>query len=275
VTPPAPAARFRFAAQVAQPEQDLDLACAALLVAVEEYPQLAVEPYLQRLDLYAERTKDRLADETAPLLVLQAMSRLLFEEEGFRGNTEAYYDPRNSYLNDVLDRRLGIPLTLSLVYLEIGWRLGLPLTGVNFPGHFLVRYAGEAIQVLVDPFHGGRISFEDQAQELLDKAYGGTVPMQPGFLRPAGKKDILLRLLANLKGIHVNARDDAAALSAVERMLLIRPDAADEVRDQGFLLARLGRDEAALESLERYLDLEPAATDAVRVRMLIRQLKEA
>jgi regulator of sirC expression with transglutaminase-like and TPR domain len=274
VTAPARTARFRFAEEVARPEAELNLACAALLVAAEAYPQLAVEPYLQRLDMLAERAMDRLDEERAPLLVLQAMSRLLFEEEQFRGNAEAYYDPRNSFLNDVLDRRTGIPITLSIVYLEIGWRLGLPLQGVNFPAHFLVRFEGEAIRVLVDPFHGGRISFEDQAQDLLDRAYGGAVRMQPGFLRPAGKKDILLRLLANLKGLYVNARDDASALGAIERMLLIRPDAADEVRDQGMILARLGRADAAVESLERYLDLEPAATDAARVRLLIRELRE-
>src|SRR5690606_3987612 len=117
-----------------------------------------------RLDLLAERVKDRLSEESAPPVVLQEVGRVLFEEEGFRGNAEAYYDPRNSFLNDVLDRRLGIPLTLSIVYLEVSWRLGLPVEGVNFPNHFLVRYRGEALSLLVDPFQRGEIRFEDQAQ---------------------------------------------------------------------------------------------------------------
>ena len=156
---PARSARARFADELARAEPEVDLARAALLVAAEEYPQLAPEPYLQRLDVFAERVRDRLSEESAPLVVLQELARVLFEEEKLRGNQEAYYDPRNSFLNDVLDRRLGIPLTLSIVYLEVGWRLGLPLQGVNFPGHFLVRFEGEALRLLIDPFQRGLIRF--------------------------------------------------------------------------------------------------------------------
>lgn len=271
-TAPAPAPRSRFAAVVAQQEEEIDLALAALLVAAEEYPQLLPEPYLRRLDLLAERVRDRLDEETAPLLILQELSRVLFEEEGFRGNAEAYYDPRNSFLNDVLDRRVGVPLTLSLLYLEVGWRLGLPLHGVNFPGHFLVRYDGEAVQLLVDPFQRGEIRFQDEAQELLDRVYGGTVSLQPSYLRPAGRKDILVRLLSNLKGIYLNTRDDRRALAATERILLVRPDAAEEVRDRGMLLARLGFADDAVQELRDYLARAPAADDADRVRLLIREL---
>src|SRR5512146_524897 len=201
-------------------EEELDLATGALLIAAEEYAQLPAEPYLRRLDVLAERVHDRLSDETAPLVLLQELSRVLFEEEGFRGNAEAYYDPRNSFLNDVLDRRLGIPITLSVVYLEVGWRLGLPLVGVNCPGHFLVRYEGEAVRMLVDPFQAGELKFEDEAQTLLDRVYGGSVPLQADYLRPATKKDIVARILANLKSIYVNAHDDARALSAVDRLLV-------------------------------------------------------
>ncbi len=272
MTVPAPSPRSRLAELLAQSDVGLDLARAALLVAAEEYPQLTPEPYLRRLDLLAERVKDRLADEIASPVVLQEMSRVLFEEEGFRGNAEAYYDPRNSFLNDVLDRRLGIPLTLSLVFLEVGWRLGLPLVGVNFPGHFLVRYEGVALRLLVDPFQRGEIRFEDQAQELLDRVYGGAVTLQSDYLRSAGKKEILVRLLSNLKGIYLNARDDARALSAVERIILIRPSAMDEVRDRGMLLARTGRVDEAITDLERYLDHAPSAADAQRVKLLIAEL---
>lgn len=269
---PAPSARSRFTAVVAQPEADVELALAALLIAAEEYPQLLPEPYLRRLDLLAERVRDRLNNENAPPVVLQELSRVLFQEEGFRGNAEAYYDPRNSFLNDVLDRRLGIPLTLSILYLEVGWRLGLPLHGVNFPGHFLVRYDGEALKLLVDPFQGGVIRFEDEAQDLLDRVYGGTVTLQPSYLRPADRKDIIVRLLANLKGIYLNTSDDRRALAATERILLVRPDAAEEVRDRGMLLARLGFADEALQELREYLMRAPAADDAERVRLLIREL---
>ncbi|HSL68833.1 MAG TPA: transglutaminase-like domain-containing protein [Longimicrobiales bacterium] len=267
--------RERFTASVSANEAKLNLAEAALLVAAEEYPQLTPEPYLQRLDLLAERVKDRLADEGAPPVVLNEISKLLFEEEGFRGNTEAYYDPRNSFLNDVLDRRLGIPLTLGIVFLEIGWRLGLPLRGVNFPGHFLLRYEGEAFRLLVDPFHGGQIRFEDQAQELLDRVYGGSVPMQPDYLRGASKPDILVRLLANLKTIYLNTRDDAKALAAIDRILLIRPEAADEIRDRGMVLARTGQIDEAIQALTRYLEIMPAAPDASRVKLLLEELTKS
>lgn len=269
---PARSVRSLFAEAVTGPEETLDLATAALLVAAEEYPQLTPAPYLRRLDVLAERVYDRRGQETAPLLVLEELSRILFQEEGFRGNVDSYYDPRNSFLNDVLDRRLGIPLTLSLVTLEVGWRLQLPLEGVNFPGHFLVRYAGEAVRLLVDPFQGGVIRFEDQAQELLDGVYGGAVQLRPEYLRPAGRRDILVRLLANLKGVYLNTRREQKALAAIERILLIHPDAAGEVRDRGMLLARLGRVAEAREDLERYLGVAPEAEDAGRVRLLLREL---
>lgn len=253
-------------------EEQFDLARAALVVAETEYPQLIPDPYLQRLDLYAEMVKDRLANENAPPVLLGEISKVLFDEEQFRGNAEAYYDPRNSFLNDVLDRKLGIPITLSIVYLEVGWRLGLSLEGVNFPGHFLVRYEGEAVRLLVDPFQHGVIRFEDEAQDLLDRVYGGTVKLQQTYLRPASKHDIVVRLLTNLKAIYLNARDDERALSAVQRILLLRPDAPEEVRDLGMILARRGHSRQAIEQLERYLEITPAASDAQRIRILIDEL---
>lgn len=270
---PAPTARSRFAALVARPEPELDVALAALLIAAEEYPQLAPEPYLHRLDLLSERVRDKLGDETAPVVVLQEMSRVLFEEEGFRGNSEAYFDPRNSFLNDVLDRRVGIPITLSILYLEVGWRLGLPLEGVNFPGHFLVRYRGEALRLLVDPFQNGLIRFEDEAQDLLDSVYGGSVPMKPSFLRSADRRDIVVRLLSNLKTIYTNLRDDPRTLAAIDRILLVRPDSAEDVRDRGMTLARLGDDIAAAAALREYLALAPEAADAGRVKLLLEKLE--
>jgi len=272
---PAPSIRSRFAAAVDRPDPAIDLAEAALLVAAEEYPQLAIEPYLRRLDLLAEQVRDRLSDETAHLVVLHELNRVLFEQQGLRGNDEAYYDPRNSFLNDVLDRRLGIPLTLSIVYLEVGWRLGLPLEGLGFPGHFLVRFEGEVGGLLIDPFDGGRIRFEDEAQELLDRVYGGMVRVKPEFTTPSTRREILERLLRNLKGIYLNARDDRRALAVIERLLIVQPDAAQEMRDRGIMLARIGRFDEAIEDLERYLDFAPGAPDARKVRDYIGRLAEA
>ena len=267
--------RDRLAEMASRPESRIDLAAAALLIAAEEYPQLPLGPYLRRLELLADRVGDRLSGETAPAIVLQELCRVLFREEGFRGNADAYYDPRNSFLNDVLDRRLGIPITLGLVMLEVGWRVGLPLSGINFPGHFLVRYDGEVARLLIDPFDGGRVRWEDEGQELLDRVYGGMVRMREEFLRPATRADILARVLTNLKGVYLNARDDARALSTVDRILLFRPGAAVELRDRGLLLARSGRADEAVADLERYLDFAPAAPDAQRVRSLIRELSRA
>ena len=269
---PAKSARSRLERLVELPDPEIDLALGALLIAGEEYPQLAPELYLRRLDLLAERVRDRLADETAPLLVLQEASRVLFEEEGFRGNAEAYYDPRNSFLNDVLDRRLGIPLTLSIVFLEVCWRLGLPLQGINFPGHFLVRFEGSAFRLLIDPFQKGEIRFEDQAQDLLDRVYGRSIRLRPEYLRAASRRDMLVRILANLKSIYLNARDDTRALAAIDRIIMIRPAAADEVRDRGMLLARIGRGAEAITDLRNYLSAIPDAPDAERVRILLDEL---
>lgn len=272
---PAHGARSRFAAAVAGPDEGIDLGEAALLVAAQEYPQLAVEPYLRRLDVLAERAHDRLANERAPLIVLQELKRVLFDEEALIGNQAAYYDPRNSYLNDVLDRKLGIPISLGIVVLEVGRRLRLPLEGLGFPGHFLVRYRGEAMSLLIDPFDGGRIRFEDQAQEMLDRTYGGMVTVKPEFMRAVSRREIVERLLRNLKGIHLNAKDDRRALAVIELLLVLRPDARQEVRDRGIMLARIGRYDEAIEQLELYLVHAPGATDAPRVREYILRLSEA
>ena len=272
---PSLSARSRFAAAVAGPDDRIDLAEAALLIAAQEYPQLALEPYLRRLDMLAERVNDRLANETAPPVVLGELTRVLFEEEGLRGNEAAYYDPRNSFLNDVLDRKLGIPITLGVVVLEVGRRLGLPLEGLGFPGHFIVRYRGEAVSLLIDPFDKGRIRFEDQAQELLDRVYGGMVQLKPEFMRAVGRREILERMLRNLKGIYLNAKEDFRALGVIELLLVLRPEARGEVRDRGIMLARIGRYDEAIEQLEMYLDFAPAATDAPRVRDYIMRLNEA
>ena len=160
---------------------------------------------------------------------------------------------------------MGIPLSLGIVLLEVGWRLGLPLVGVNFPGHFLVRFKGDAIALLIDPYDGGAVRFEDEAQELLDRVYGGTIRVKDSFLNPATKREMLVRLLMNLKSLYLNERDHSRALAAVERILLIRPISAGEIRDRGVILARLGRKEEALAQLEAYLNVAPEAADSPRI----------
>jgi len=265
--------RQRFATEVRKSQEDMSLALAALLVAQEEYPQLPVDRYLARLDLLAEETKDRLDGETAPLLVMQELLSTLYRRHHFRGNREAYYDPRNSFLNDVLDRGLGVPLTLGIVLLEVGWRLGLPLEGVNFPGHFLVRFQGDAVNFLIDPYDGGALRFEDQAQELLDRVYGGMVRVHDSFLKTARRQEMIVRLLTNLKSLYLNVRDLPRALAAVERILLLRPIASAEIRDRGVILARMGKKDEALEQLEAYLSVAPEAADSQRIKGMVEGLK--
>lgn len=265
--------RHRLADELSRSEAELDLGRASLLIAAEEYPQLSVDLYVARLDQVAEEVKDRLANETAPLVVLQDLLKTLYERRKFGGNRTAYYDPRNSFLNDVLDRGVGIPLTLGIVLLEIGWRLGLPLEGVNFPGHFLVRYAGSEVRLLIDPFDRGEIRFEDEAQKLLDQAYGGAVSMREEFLRSASKRDMLARLLTNLKGIYSKIGDDHRALGVVERLLMISPTSPTESRARGILLARLGRHEDAAQQLEAYLRVSPSADDRGHVQEIVRELR--
>jgi regulator of sirC expression with transglutaminase-like and TPR domain len=266
--------RRLLADEIALPESEMNLARAALLVAKEEYPQLSVELYLARLDQLAEEVKDRLANETAPLVILDELVATLFVRRKLTGNRKAYYDPRNSFLNDVLDRGLGIPLTLGIVILEVGWRLGLPLEGVGFPNHFLVRYKGDALDLLIDPFDSGKVRFEDEAQELLDRAYGGAVRLRDSFMRRADRRDLLVRLLANLKGVYLNKGDHRRALAAVERILLVIPMAPAENRSRGVLLARLGRHDEAVEQLEDYLQASRGAADAPRIGKMLRDLRE-
>ena len=273
MTAPAVPPRRAFVREVDQASEQVDLAGAALLIAKEEYPQLSIERHLGRLDQLAEEVRDRLGNEGAPLIVFQELLHTLYQRNGFRGNREAYYDPRNSLLSDVLDQRKGIPLTLGIIVLEVGWRLGLPLEGVNFPGHFLVRFPGTTIRLLVDPFDTGRIWFEEQAQELLDRVYGGMVRVRPRFLKPAGKREMLVRLLANLKGIYLNVQDNDRALAAIERILVIHPTAAGQIRDRGTLLARMGRADEALAQLQWYLDYAPEASDARQIRSLVEELR--
>jgi regulator of sirC expression with transglutaminase-like and TPR domain len=270
---PAWSSRQEFTRELERPDEEMNLARAALLVAREEYVQLPVERYLLRLDLLAEETRDRLGSESVPPVVLAEAIRHLFAVRKLRGNREQYHDPRNSFLNDVLDRGLGIPLTLGMVLLEVGWRLGLPLEGVNFPGHFMVRYRGDAVTFLIDPFHGGMIRSRKEVRQILNQQRGGRPRLERRHFKTASRRDMIVRLLLNLKGIYHRAGDDTRALAAVERILVVRPTARVQIRDRGYLLARLGRADEAVTQLETYLAFAPNADDVGRVEALVQELR--
>jgi regulator of sirC expression with transglutaminase-like and TPR domain len=267
-------ARERFAQLVSNSDDDFDLAEAALLIAQGAQPELDIVAYLHRLDALASIVQRRLPETPEASAIIDQLNQLLFQEEKLSGNVTDYYDPRNSFLNEVLDRKTGIPITLSVIYLEVGRRLGLPLVGVGFPGHFLVKYAGPDGEVVLDPFYGGmRLSHEHLAQKL-QKMYGDGNPFLgqiPQLLTPASKREILVRMLRNLKGVYLQQNDFSRGLQAIEWILLVDPTLAVEIRDRGAVYQRLGHLQAASQDFRQYLQLAPQAPDAEAIRgMLVR-----
>jgi regulator of sirC expression with transglutaminase-like and TPR domain len=256
-------ARSRFAAIVAPSVARIPLAEAALWIAAEEYPALDVEAYLDRLDEMAELARPRLASADAPS-TLDRFNEFVFGELGFGPNEPEYNDPRNSFLNDVIDRRVGIPITLSLVYTELCSRLGLPAVGVGFPGHFLVKWMGPP-EALIDPFFRKVIS-RDECLERLKANYGPQARLDEEMLAPATSREIVVRMLRNLKHNYLGRGDWPRALAAVDRALIVCPQDAGELRDRGLLYSRLECFAAAVRDLERYLELAPQGPLAADIR---------
>lgn len=262
--------RQSFEVIAREPDARIDLARAALLVAAEEYPGLDLDGYLDRLDALARQLQGRLAGRGDAERV-GLLNEFLFREQGFAGNAECYDDPRNSFLNDVLDRRCGIPITLSLVYTEVARRVSLPAHGVGFPGHFLARVDGEA-GVVVDAFHG-RVLSEPDCARLLESVLGPGALLVPQLhLRAATPREILVRLLSNLKHLYLRRRDFGRALACCERILLLVPEAPLELRDRGLVYEQLECYSAARSDLRRFLELAPDDRTAPAVRERLRVL---
>src|SRR5256884_7412281 len=215
------------------PEKDLDLAEAALLIAAEEYPELRPAVYLNQIARMGTELKQRIRAEVEPHRVVEKTNTYMFEELQFKGNREEYYDPRNSFLNEVLDRRVGIPITLAVLYVAIGERAGLPVRGVGMPGHFLVKYApATSGEIFIDAFNGRTLTREECAT-MLNEMYGGGVKMRPALLEPSTKRQILSRILNNLKSLYLSRGDLARALSASDRIMLTDPHLTSEWRGGG------------------------------------------
>ncbi|MDX2167652.1 MAG: tetratricopeptide repeat protein, partial [Deltaproteobacteria bacterium] len=247
--------RARFAAAVQKDEGAIDLAEAALLIAAEAYPGLDVAHYTARLDGLAAAARPAVERADSDLARARALLHALAVEHGFAGNRDDYYDRRNSFLNEVLDRRLGIPITLSLVYMEVARRIGLPVVGVGFPGHFLAKLRGPS-EIVIDPFFG-QILDDAACGERLRQMLGAQASFDRGLLRGAGPREILVRMLRNLKQIHLQAREPEAALACSERILLAEPGLTHELRDRGLLYLELECHAAAQADLERFLALLP------------------
>ncbi|HXF65952.1 MAG TPA: tetratricopeptide repeat protein [Burkholderiales bacterium] len=255
---------------------EISLAEAALVLAALEYRGLDVAAYLARVEQMADALRRRLRRDIGPTETLIALNRYLFEELGFRGNAEDYYDPRNSYLNEVLDRRLGIPITLSVIHIEIGRRAGLALHGVSFPGHFLVKCVVRDGVVVLDPYaRGASLGLEELRERL--RALGGGADAAPEVVRhmlaAAGKKEILARMLRNLKGIYLRRGDLVRALACADRILELVPGAAEEYRDRAGIYLELECFRAALADLRNYLMLRPGARDAPAVKARVAELE--
>jgi regulator of sirC expression with transglutaminase-like and TPR domain len=256
-----------FREMACRPPEKVDLAAAALLIALDEYPGLNVSGYIERINALAERTASRLLSDAAdrPMEAIKAINCQLFEIEGFRGNQQDYYDPRNSFLNDVIDRKTGIPITLSLLYMEVSRRIGLKVEGVGMPGHFIVKYQQAGVEVFVDPFGRGEILQEEGCQQKLIQLHGKGFRFNRSCLEAVNHSQILTRMLYNLKSIYLNQQNYHKALSIIEKVLLINPTATAELRDRGFAHDQLNHLSSAIKDWSRYLELRPGAADASEV----------
>lgn len=284
------------------PDEEIDLAEAAMVIAALEYAGLDEVYYLNLLDDLADEVRPLISTETDPLKSIERLNYFLNQLKGFHGNEANYNDRRNSYFNDVLERRTGIPITLSLLYIELGKRLGLHFEGIGLPGHFIIRYRELAPQklgfgdqfsanannfehsdlntqdkraygdILLDPFNGGNILTEEECAELVRERYGRAMPLSGAFSRAVSNKQFLIRMLNNLKVNCLNEKDFEAALQIQEALIMLNPESPEEKRDRGLLYLRSGRMGRAISDLQYYLHKEPAARDASSVR---EQLKMA
>ena len=244
------------------PDDAVDLGRGALLIAEIEHPGLDHGQELKRLDELAAR---------AGRADVHRLRRFLFEEERFAGNAADYYDPRNSCLNDVLDRRLGIPITLSLLAIEVGRRVGLNVHGVGLPGHFMAAADG----VLFDPFNAGVAVSREEAATVVARVLGRAVPLQDDHFAPVPKVHILMRMLANLRRVYVDREEWAKARAVMERLMLLDPESPGHVRDYGTVLMKQGDFTRGVVQWERYLSLHPTARDAERVKAQLTEIRRA
>jgi regulator of sirC expression with transglutaminase-like and TPR domain len=272
-------------------DDQIDLTRAALLISRTRYPDLDIEAYAARMDSLARRVAGLVPDavsKSAPNGVSQldgrqtisALNYVLFGELGLRGNRDDYYDPRNSFLNDVLDRGLGIPITLSVVYLEVAHRIGFPVAGIGMPGHFLLHYRPPADtssaatqpeanqEVLIDCFNQGDTLSPQDCQQRLNEIYSGEMILRPEFLHPVNRRQILARMLNNLKAVYLSTRDFRKALTIADLLLVVRPHSAEDVKQRALLRYSMEMHNLAAEDLQEYLRISPAAEDAGEVRQM-------
>ncbi len=256
-----------------EPEAPLDLAELALTLARDEYSDLDVEAYLGEIDGLAREARAYLGGNLASRV--HGLCRYLFHEMGFRGNTQEYYDPRNSYFNEVLDRRTGIPITLAAVAIAVGNRAGLEVLGVPLPGHFIAKAVADGQEVFFDPFHGGRVLEPDQCEQLVRQVTGMEFEATTRTLQASALGPIVFRMLTNLKAVYLSDGDFPRALRIIRRLLQLSPDDPLQLRDLGATYLQGDQPGRAIDPLTAYLDAWPNANDAAAVRELLKQSKNA
>lgn len=264
--------RRRFKEAVSREDEQINLAEAALLVAADEYPRLNVDFYLEKLDRFGDIARERADQARGAHDYVAALNAALFDELGFHGNRDKFFDPRNSFLNEVIDLRTGIPITLTVLYIEVARRIGVAVEGVGLPGHFIARLKTETENLLVDPFNEGRIIGEATCADLVSETSGGRIEFHPAHLAPVTTRQIITRMLSNLLGIYAGSNDYNRAIAVIERILVINPDSPPHIRDHGLLLAATGENQKSMSQLEKYLMLVPNAPDEETVREQIKQI---
>jgi regulator of sirC expression with transglutaminase-like and TPR domain len=256
-------------------DDELPLLDTALLIARDEYPDLDPRDYRAAVDGYVRALRPQMDGDRDLPARLTAINHFLFEELGFAGNHTQYDDPRNSYVNQVLDRKLGIPISLAVIQIELTRRLGLPLDGVSFPGHFLVRLPVDDGILVLDPFNKGRPVSAEELKERASPHLGGQAPDDKQLLEilaPATHRMILARMLRNLKGLYVEAADWERVARSADRLIRLGPETTEALRDRGLAYRELGHAAGARADLARYLQLSPQAEDAEAVRQALVEL---
>jgi regulator of sirC expression with transglutaminase-like and TPR domain len=266
-------ARRIFSELAAIDEDFFPLDRAALAIGLDAYPDLDIDRYLKRLDILAGRTEVLAGQERSAHNMIQSLNEVLFVQEGLRGNNEDYYDPRNSFLNEVLDRKTGIPISLSVIYMEVARRLDFPVQGVGLPGHFILKCSSADRELYIDAFDQGKILSMKDCQEFLDRNYEGTITVQPTLLQAMDKKAIISRMLFNLKGIYYQKEAFNKALEVIEKILLLNPGLSSEVRDRGLLYMQTSLFAKALADLEFYMNSTVSPEDGPSIKKHIETLR--
>ncbi|HEY0140356.1 MAG TPA: tetratricopeptide repeat protein [Thermoanaerobaculia bacterium] len=266
-------ARRRFEELAQRPEGTLDLVEASLVIDLEENPRLDLSRYLDEVQTWSAAVHQRLEGSRNVERIVETINRILFEEEGFHGEDEDYYDPRSALVSELLERHAGLPITLSVLYIELSRRTGIEVAGVSLPGRFLVKFSGPFGELVVDPFDGGRVLTTIELQKILDGVYGGGVRLREHHLRAFTPREILARELAQLKAAYLAQHDLPRAAASIDRLLILDERDAYEVRDRAALAMQMHAYGQAMELFERYLVLMPSADDRSRIREQIAYLR--